>query len=105
MSDTSILFIVVEADLRVDEFHWVGVVSNCTMGTFWEDEFGSSLQRKFLIGDERSSSVTMVRHHGAIRHNTVPISCSASKRAENCTPIPLLTKHFVLSMKLLLTLG
>lgn len=60
MSDTSILFIVVEADLSFAEFHWVGVVSNCTMGTFWEDEFGFSLQRNFLIDDERSDSVTSV---------------------------------------------
>ena len=47
MRDTSILFMVVETDLRFDEFHWVGVVLNCTMGTFWA-EFGSSLQRNFL---------------------------------------------------------
>ena len=60
MRDTSTLFIVVEADVRFDEFHWIGVVSNCTLGTFWADEFGSSLQRNFLTGDERSDSLISV---------------------------------------------
>ena len=60
MRDTWILFIVVEADLRFDEFHWAGVVPNCTMGQFRADEFGPSLQRNLLTGYERSDSVTIV---------------------------------------------
>lgn len=60
MRDTCILFIVVDADVRFDEFHWIGVVSNCTMGTFWADEFEPCLQHNFLIGDERSDSVTRI---------------------------------------------
>ena len=60
MRDTWILFIVIDADLRFDEFHWAGVVPNCTMGQFRVDEFGPSLQRNLLTGYERSDSITSV---------------------------------------------